>query len=276
MGRSTRSAFSLYTNVLPFAPGVSSPSLSPIECLPLEILTQVMCSLPRSSVLLFRLACRAASSAPLTQEFWKSRFSLDMPHLFEELPKDVVTGLRVDWRRLWEELNGPPLGSYTNEETPGGQRGRFVCSINGWRNRKRIYTIFERIALDLWTIELDKRERASKAGVPARWLTDSSAVWNYAGAGGSQGGIEDELYYFFGQEKYSSPETVVVYFDAQAICGIEFCAGQRLLLGKTSEKYWEERTNGKLIEGWVVEFTKGYVAGSQRNCITGLKVHLPG
>ncbi|KAF8246322.1 hypothetical protein K440DRAFT_662248 [Wilcoxina mikolae CBS 423.85] len=104
-----------------------------LDCLPPELLDMVMQELPKSGVRNFRLAYRPAAVAVLSNQFWRSRFVVDLPILFEMewLEKEVGA---VPWERVYRKL---------------------VLEDNGeagvaWRNRRRVWGVVSEVAKACW------------------------------------------------------------------------------------------------------------------------------
>jgi hypothetical protein len=119
---------------------------SPLESLPPELLVQVLCHLPRQDVLNLRLASRTAAQIALPQEFWKSRFPIDAPYLWElHVQMEELEMMRPspDWRQMHQDL------IVSKPKT---------AEFRGLRNRMRVWRTVMEVAEESWMGELFERE----------------------------------------------------------------------------------------------------------------------
>ena len=101
--------------------------------LPAEILLNILCLLPTSSVRALRQASRRFASVHLISTYWRSRFAYPNELCNIPLPITLLSGQQgnsqVDWKALCDKLLHPPP-ELQNE---------------GWRNRKRISLLTQKL-----------------------------------------------------------------------------------------------------------------------------------
>jgi hypothetical protein len=119
---------------------------SHLESLPTELLVQILCHLPKQDVRNWRLASRAAAQVSLPQEFWKSRFAVDTPYLWElHLQMEELEQMRPspDWRQMYQDLivSKPKAAMF-----------------RGLRNRMRVWKTVMEVAEESWMGEIFERE----------------------------------------------------------------------------------------------------------------------
>ncbi|KAA8902608.1 hypothetical protein FN846DRAFT_85414 [Sphaerosporella brunnea] len=118
----------------------------PIELLPTELLVQILCHLPKQDVVNLRVASRVTAHIALPQEFWKARFPLDAPYLWElHLEMESLEQRRPspDWRQMYQDLI---------ISTPK------TAPFRGLRNRKRVWKTVMEVAEESWMGEIFERE----------------------------------------------------------------------------------------------------------------------
>lgn len=104
--------------------------------LPQEILQEILCLLPTSSVQAVRLASHVMAAIPLTFSYWRSRFEFpnELSHI--KLPQALfpsqTNGQVIDWKSLCHRLLRPV-----------GEQFKW------WENRKRISTLTRKLAQKL-------------------------------------------------------------------------------------------------------------------------------
>lgn len=135
---------------------------STLNRLPLEVLVQILCNLPRKDALNFRLASRAVAAIFLPQEFWK-RMTLDVPYMWEVQKSVNSKDKTVNWRRLYEELiNKDPM-------TP---------ELRGLRNRKRVWRTAMKVAKTMWIVECHERQAEGRYTALFAKRLGSRYLWN--------------------------------------------------------------------------------------------------
>ncbi|KAF8246366.1 hypothetical protein K440DRAFT_662131 [Wilcoxina mikolae CBS 423.85] len=118
---------------------------SQLNRLPLELLVQVLYFLPRKDVVNFRVASRTVAALPLTQGFWRSRFPMDSPWLWE-FQDPELDNARVDWKRMYQDL-------VVKDVEP------MEPKLRGLRNRKRVWEAVMGVASKCWDSELVERDK---------------------------------------------------------------------------------------------------------------------
>ncbi len=113
------------------------PRRDPFECLPVEILSEILLLLPRINFIHFRIASSSAAEISLSNGFWKRRINQDMPFLFEISSfLGTNTGGSVDWRQVYSDMD---IRSRVKNVSSKGFLGLI--------NRRRIWKICQQIAV---------------------------------------------------------------------------------------------------------------------------------
>jgi hypothetical protein len=139
-----------------------------LEALPTELLVQILCFLPKKDVDSLCLASKTVAAISLPQEYWKSRFVLDAPYLWElhaRMPMLEWMRPAPDWRRMHEDL-------VTGEKTQ--------LAFRGLRNRERVWRAAVEVAEECWIGELcEREERGSYIGPATTYHSGPSApTWD--------------------------------------------------------------------------------------------------
>ncbi|KIK62830.1 hypothetical protein GYMLUDRAFT_242466 [Collybiopsis luxurians FD-317 M1] len=113
----------------------------PFSALPPEILTEILLTLPLSSLSPFMTASPATRRLQLTQSFWQNRIKIHMPWSWEIISHAAQTKKPYDWVTIHSDLQRFSLSDWRIDEKPHLPLPLPV----GFANRRRIYHVCEEL-----------------------------------------------------------------------------------------------------------------------------------